>query len=221
MMLDVVAEYPTIGCVHASYEVRAEVRNPASLLNQDSLIDDDAIVFTCPADPVYAKPCVSDGKKKLPTCVDDAVEKYPPSRPSVVDVELYPDTDVNGNVCPARVDVDTVPTSPFDPVYAYPCDRSDSFVPFSVVDELEKRPAVNPITVEVELYPVLTVNGNENDEMVSGLVPEHVVPPEHDAEMTPELVRAPLLFESPVPSRLLNDEPLTIRFVVDAVLNDE
>ena len=35
---------------------------------------------------------------------------------SVVPVALYPALDVNGNTCPASVDVDTVCTSPFDPM---------------------------------------------------------------------------------------------------------
>ena len=39
---------------------------PESLLNQDSLIDDEAIVLTCPFVPVYVNPCDSDGRKKLP-----------------------------------------------------------------------------------------------------------------------------------------------------------
>ena len=33
-------------------------------------------------------------------------------------------------------------------------------------------------------------------------------------------VSAPAEFVSPVPSRLLKDEPFTIRFVVEAVVND-
>ncbi len=37
-------------------------------------------------------------------------------------------------------DVDVVCTSPLDPTYAKPCDRSVSFVPFSVVDDRENRP---------------------------------------------------------------------------------
>ncbi len=89
--------------------------NPASLLNQDSCIDDEAIVFTLPFVPVYVNPCASDGRKKFPDCVDEPTEKYPLSRPSVVDVELYPVFDVNGNTCPASVDVDTVDICPFDP----------------------------------------------------------------------------------------------------------
>ena len=43
---------------------------------------------------------------------------------------------------------------------AYPCDRSDSLVPFSVVDDSENRPPVNPITVDVELYPDTDVKLN-------------------------------------------------------------
>ena len=36
------------------------VRKPASLLNHESLIEEEAIVFTCPLVPVYANPCDSD-----------------------------------------------------------------------------------------------------------------------------------------------------------------
>lgn len=44
-----------------------DVKNPASLLNQDSLIDDEAIVLTNPLLPVYAKPCDSEGSVSVPT----------------------------------------------------------------------------------------------------------------------------------------------------------
>ena len=57
--------------------------------------------------------------------------------------------------------------------------------------------------------------------MERGFVPEHVVPPEQEAEMTPELVREPEESERPVPRRLLKEEPLTIKFVVEAELNEE
>ena len=94
---------------------KPDVENPASLLNHESCTDDEAIVLTCPFVPVYVNPCASDGKKKFPDCVDEAVEKNPLSRPSVVPVALYPAVEVNGNTCPASVDVDTVDTSPFEP----------------------------------------------------------------------------------------------------------
>ena len=43
------AEKPAPGCGdHASYDAR----KPESLLNQDNLIDDDAIVCVRPADPL-------------------------------------------------------------------------------------------------------------------------------------------------------------------------
>ena len=58
------------------------------MLNQDNLIDDEAIVWTSPADPVYAKPCDRDGRYRDEEKVDDAVEKRPLSNPSVVVVEL-------------------------------------------------------------------------------------------------------------------------------------
>ena len=57
------------------------------MLNQDNLIDDEAIVLTNPFVPVYAKPCVSDGKYREDPNVDDAVEKRP-LNPMTVDVEL-------------------------------------------------------------------------------------------------------------------------------------
>jgi hypothetical protein len=75
---------------------KPDVLKPASLLNQESWTEDEAIVDTCPAEPVYAKPCVRDGRKKLPLCVELAVEKKPLSRPRVVEVLLYPVFEVNG-----------------------------------------------------------------------------------------------------------------------------
>ncbi len=65
----------------------SDVRNPASLLNHDRLIDDEAIVCTSPLLPVNAKPCVSDGKNRDDPNVDDAVENSP-LNPMIVDVPL-------------------------------------------------------------------------------------------------------------------------------------
>ena len=39
--------------------------------------------------------------------------------------------------------------------------------------------------------------------------------------VNPETVRAPLLLERPEPKRLLNELPLMMKLVVDAVMNDE
>ena len=36
------------------------VMNPLSLLNHESLTEEEAMVFTCPLVPVYANPCPSD-----------------------------------------------------------------------------------------------------------------------------------------------------------------
>ncbi len=44
----------------------SDVRNPASLLNQDSLTDDEASVSSCPPVPRYAKPCDGDVNRVLP-----------------------------------------------------------------------------------------------------------------------------------------------------------
>jgi hypothetical protein len=123
--------------------VNGNVPKLVSLLNQERLIDDDAIVFTFPFVPRYVKPCESAGRKKLPDCVDEAVEKNPPVRPRTVEVELYPVTDVKGNTCPASVDVETVARSPFEPIYEYPCARdpklsvpTDSVVAEATANEL-------------------------------------------------------------------------------------
>ena len=91
------------------------VTNPASLLNQERLIDDEAIELAFPADPMYAKPCVSDGKYTDEPNVDDAVVKIP-EKPSTDDVELPYDCEVNGNTCAASVDVATEETTPLDPM---------------------------------------------------------------------------------------------------------
>ena len=53
------------------------------------------------------------------------------------------------------------------------------------------------------------------------VAPERDMPEPATMEVTPEFVRAPEERERPVPSRLLNDEPLTTRFVVLAVTKDE
>ena len=37
----------------------------------------------------------------------------------------------------------------------------------------------------------------------------------------PDTVSAPLLFDKPEPKRLLNELPLMMKLVVDAVMNDE
>ena len=67
-----------------------------SLLNHDSLIDDEAMVETIPFDPVYAKPCERDGRQRDDPNVDEAVEKRP-ANPMTVEVELQPVFTVNGN----------------------------------------------------------------------------------------------------------------------------
>jgi hypothetical protein len=72
----------------------------------------------------------------------------------------------------------------------------------------------------VELYPVCTVNGKEKDEIASGFVPEQVVPPVQEAEMTPLLVKAPEESERPVPVKSLNDSPFKMRLVVLAMAKE-
>ena len=74
-----------------------------------------------------------------------------------------------------------------------------------MVEEAVVKIPAKPSVVDVELYPVFAVNGKVKDEMVSGFVPEHVVPPEQVAEIIPVLVSVPPTLERPVPRRLLND----------------
>jgi len=54
------------------------------------------IVDTSPEEPVYAKPCVSDGRYTEDPNVDEAVEKRPPVNPSTDDVDAP--YDVNGRM---------------------------------------------------------------------------------------------------------------------------
>jgi hypothetical protein len=49
---------------------------------------EEEMVFTCPAEPKYAKPCDSEGRYRDDEKVDDAVEKIPLVKPMVVEVEL-------------------------------------------------------------------------------------------------------------------------------------
>jgi hypothetical protein len=93
------------------------VRKPASLVNHERFIELDAIEFTVPDEPRYAKPCERDDSRSADENVELAVEKSPPPKPMAVEVELYPVLEVNGNTCPARVDVETVLSAPFEPTY--------------------------------------------------------------------------------------------------------
>jgi hypothetical protein len=69
-------------------DVTAEVINPGSLVNQESLIVDEETVEVIPFVPVKRNPCVSDGRKSDELKVDDAVEKRPFEKPIVVPVAL-------------------------------------------------------------------------------------------------------------------------------------
>ena len=91
---------------------------------------------------------------------------------------------------------------PLVPTYANPCESEERKRSFENVEEaVENSPPVkNPIVVEVELYPVLTVNGKAKLLVT---------------------VSAPFERDSPEPVRSLNDSPLTMRLVVEAVLKEE
>ena len=60
---------------------KAEVEKPASLLNHERLIDDEAILLACPFDPTNEKPCARFGVNsdpKYPLVDDDVLnEAYP------------------------------------------------------------------------------------------------------------------------------------------------
>jgi hypothetical protein len=79
-------------------------------------------------------------------------------------------------------------SSPFVPTLSPPTESDERYRDEEMVDEAPpaKNPPVSPSMVEVELYPVLTVNGKLNDEMVMGdepmIVPcVHDEPPEHES----------------------------------------
>ena len=54
-----------------------DVKKPASLLNQLSLTDDEAIGCTKPFDPVYKNPCDRDERLRDEPMVDDAFVEIP------------------------------------------------------------------------------------------------------------------------------------------------
>jgi len=59
--------------------------------------------------------------------------------------------------------VEIVCSSPFEPKYVSPCVRDDIYsAELNVDDAVENSPPPNPMVVDVELYPVLTVYGNAN-----------------------------------------------------------
>ncbi len=100
-------------------------------------VEIDCVLFTLNALPEYVRPVPavvvapdetsppytasppleSDESRNGPEKVDDAVENIPPVNPSTDEVELPYDCEVNGNTCPASVEVDTVDTTPLDPMY--------------------------------------------------------------------------------------------------------
>ena len=59
------------------------------------------------------------------------------------------------------------------------------------------------------------------DTVTAPVAPDTAMPEPATMEVTPAFVNDPLTSESPAPSKLLKDEPLTIRLVVLAVVNDE
>ena len=91
-MVDVVDTPYDVAVNGNAYDVK-----PLSLLNQESCTEDEAIELTLPAEPMYPNPCERDESLRSDENVDDAVEKTPFNKPSVVVVELYPVLTVNGN----------------------------------------------------------------------------------------------------------------------------
>lgn len=75
-------------------------------------------VFTFPLLPIYSPPCESDVKNKLLDNVEDAVEKNPFKKPSVVVVEFPHEFIVKGkaNVLPELIPSDDVAMSEYVPM---------------------------------------------------------------------------------------------------------
>ncbi len=123
------------------------------MLNQDSLIDDDAIEFTCPADPMYANPCVRDGRYRDELNVDDAVENRPLVNPIVVDVELYPVLTVNGKANVGRPS-DDVAVSVYPPL-----ELPSSICPYDGAVVNPVPPYITPIDDVAETTPAFACSG--------------------------------------------------------------
>ena len=68
---------------------------------------------------------------------------------------------------------------------------------------------------------MFTVNGQAYVTYPELLVHCEMLADEKLVVVNPDTVRAPLEFDSPEPKRLLKDELLTIRFVVEAETTDE
>ena len=83
-------------------------------------------------------------------------------------------------------------TSPLEPTARPPAPRDERYSDEDIVDDAVEKNPLNPRTVDVELYPELTVNGNAADVMVIGDEPrtlnvEQLVPPLHVTEVVATL----------------------------------
>ena len=129
--------------------------------DSDELVasDDVATVLTNPVEPTYVAPCDSDDNLRADENVDDAVLSNPLT-PSTDVVELPHDCDVNGNTCPASVEVEIVDTRPFEPTNENPCDSDGSrndpvnlLVPENV---FESDSSVDEANVQVDVEKLYT-----------------------------------------------------------------
>lgn len=81
--------------VKASPAVRP-ASNPASLLNQESCIEDEAIGCTRPVEPVNKNPCPKEESLSGAEIVEEAVDRKPLRNPKVEVVELPQEFTVKG-----------------------------------------------------------------------------------------------------------------------------
>jgi len=186
--------------------------NPVHDTEPEHVADVVAVVLSSPVDPTYVSPCDRDVSLSADPNVELAVEKKPPRRPSVVDVELYPATDVKLNVekfasfVSCEVRIDDVANEYVEPLAPTPRKPVESAVRLSVPTLAVVAEAyVNDPSVVDELENVLRAT-NVLAVYVLGIVVE---------ELMNELVvlfrnvvsrvRALDVLTRPEPRRLLND----------------
>jgi hypothetical protein len=119
---------------------------PKKALVADAYVNDPRVVDE------FVNDCSAVHELAFAMFSDRVVFDPPICEPSVPDDVIEPPT--------ASDDVAAVETLPFEPTNATPCvcvgRKNEELI---VVDELEKRPLMNPITVEVELYVGVAVYG--------------------------------------------------------------
>ena len=93
-------------------------------------------------------------------------------------------------------------------------------LPTIVDDAVERKPFNKPMVVEVDTPQVCALNGQAKVLYPASLVNCETLAEAKCDVVNPETVNALDAFARPLPSRLLNELPFIIKFVVDAVVND-